>query len=112
MLMPLDPAEVLYTSEHQVDDVLCKILIPARDEYLAAYDGIRAVRVPIALVSRAPTSLPACGSVKHMVPPLARGHLCHVLRFLSVGAEFLQQRPGGHDRKARDSHEAEIRGCE
>ena len=82
--------------EHQVHHVVGEVVIATRDEDLGAADVVGAVGVLAARWSvAAPTSLPACGSVRHIVPPqTARGHLVGVLVLL-LGRAALEDHLGG-----------------
>ena len=68
--MPLVPGGASgQAGEHQVDDVLGDVVVAPGDEDLLAGDrGSRRRRCGSARVRTAPTSEPACGSVRFMVP--------------------------------------------
>ena len=67
---PLGPGRrAVDAREHEVDDVLGEVVVAAGDEDLRPADRVAAVaRCATPSVFALPTSLPACGSVRHIVP--------------------------------------------
>ena len=67
--MPLMPAGASGDAgEHQVDDVLGQVVLAIGDEDLLAGDAVAVAVRGRRAVRSAPTSEPACGSVRFIVP--------------------------------------------
>ena len=97
--------------EREVDDVLGQVLIAARDEDLVAPDQVVARgRVGVALVFTSVRLLPACGSVRAIVPVHSPLYMRVIISALSASLPNASMRCAAPAGQAEVADGAEVRG--
>jgi len=81
MEIPGVPGDPFDPGQDGMDDVRCQVVVSAGDEALGPRDQELPSGSRFAVVRRAPTSLPAPGSVRHIVPPTRRQTSCTCICF-------------------------------